>query len=263
MNKRIIIYSLLFALAISLGVLNISCSTNANAEDDPKPANVSPANGSHDSYYTKEEVDALLDAHYQKTEVDTELAKYYQQTDIDTMLGQYYTQTNINTLISQYYQKDEVDTELENYYQKTEVDTELAKYYQKSEVDNLVGSNKTAILMGVTNPGAGADAYAMFHLEGNVNSGIVAPCDGILKNLYAFARNTAPNTWIVDICLTVNGIDTDLKLQYSVNDGTVIKYNTVDTVTVNEGDLISIHYDNIGSYSIPWIISSVLFDADL
>ena len=55
MTKRLIIYGLLFAMAISLGVLNLSCSTNANAEDEPKPADVSL-----DNYYTKDEIDTML-----------------------------------------------------------------------------------------------------------------------------------------------------------------------------------------------------------
>ncbi len=55
MNKRNIIYVLLFVMVISLGVLNISCSTNANADNEPKPADVSL-----DNYYTKDEIDTML-----------------------------------------------------------------------------------------------------------------------------------------------------------------------------------------------------------
>jgi len=156
------------------------------------------------------------------------------------------------------------DFDATKYYTKDQIDTMMAQYYAKSEIDNLISKNKSSIIMGVTNFSAYYDVYSVFHLEGNVNnSSIVIPHDGILKNLYVYPRNTTPDEWIVDICLTVNGIDTDLKLQYTYEDGTIIKENTVDTVSVTEGDLVSIHYNEKAGYSAPLLVASLLFDADI
>ncbi len=66
MTKKIIIFSLLSALIISLGVVSISCTTNANADNEPKPAD-----GTLDNYYTKGEIDTLLSEYYSKMEFDT------------------------------------------------------------------------------------------------------------------------------------------------------------------------------------------------
>ena len=77
MTKRIIIYGLFVVLAISLGVLNISCTNNANADNEPKPADVSL-----DNYYTKDEIDTMLAEYYLKGVSD---ALYYQKTEVDTI----------------------------------------------------------------------------------------------------------------------------------------------------------------------------------
>ncbi len=79
MTKRIIIYGLLFVLIISLGVLSISCTTNANADNDPKPADVSL-----DNYYTKDEIDTMLSEYYLKGVIDT---LFYQNTEVDTLVS--------------------------------------------------------------------------------------------------------------------------------------------------------------------------------
>jgi hypothetical protein len=85
MSRKIIISFLLFVLVISLGVLNISCSTNANADNEPKPASL-------DNYYTKDEIDTMLSEYYMKGVIDT---LYYRKSEVDGLV-----QANKNTIIS-------------------------------------------------------------------------------------------------------------------------------------------------------------------
>lgn len=83
-------------------------------------------------YYTKEEIDELIDGvtsgdidltnYYKKDEVDNKLNNYVE----DDVLGSYYTKSEVNELI------DDIDiptTDLTNYYTKSEVDEKIPTDY--------------------------------------------------------------------------------------------------------------------------------------
>lgn len=218
MTRKIIIYVLLSVVLLSLGTLNLSCTNNANAENEPKPANVSL-----DNYYTKDE--------------------------IDTMLSEYYLKGVSDAL----------------YYQKTEVDTELAKYYQKTEVDNFISSNKSSIIYGINSVGANDETYTIFHRGGEWEEfcQFAAPMDGVLRNLFAVESMVSRGpSYNVEITVRINETDTPLTLNYAAEDiGS--KGNTTDSVTVNQGDLISIVLREIGGASSDYLFVTFLFDADI
>lgn len=91
------------------------------------------------NYYTKEQVDELLDNvvvgtidlsnYYTKSQVDIKLGDYIEED----VLGSYYTKNEVNDLI------DNIDiptTDLTNYYKKSET-------YSKTEVNNLIDGLST------------------------------------------------------------------------------------------------------------------------
>ena len=92
-------------------------------------------------FYTKVEVDKMLENFYSKTEIDAMFADVYTETEVDTMLEDYYTKEET-------YSKDETYAKSEVYskeeaYSKTEVYSKEETYakesvYTKDEADALL-----------------------------------------------------------------------------------------------------------------------------
>ena len=68
-----------------------------------------PSDDAFQNYYTKSQVNTLLDGYYTKTQVDTTLGNYYTTTQIDNTLANYYTKSQTNTTFGNYYTKTQVD----------------------------------------------------------------------------------------------------------------------------------------------------------
>lgn len=118
-----------------------------------------------EDYYTKDEVDTILEDYSTWEDVESvreqledsidgltdrvdnlEENTYtkdetYSKDEIDTTLDDYYTKTEIDNTLDDYYTKTETDDILDDYYTKTEVDTELDNYYTKAEVDEAIAGD--------------------------------------------------------------------------------------------------------------------------
>lgn len=75
---------------------------------------------------------------------------------------------------------------------------------------------------------------------------MAAPRSGTLANLFVVPNVAPASGSIVTVTVRVNGADTALSVTHTDADGTSAKGNTVDTVSVSQGDLISVKFTETG-----------------
>ena len=88
-----------------------------------------------------------------------------------------------------------------------------------------------------------ADKFAMFVEEGpQAFVQVVLPRGGTLANLVLRPTDPPAGGALVTAVVLVNGVDTLLTVTHSSGDGPGATSNTVNTVTVNQGDLVSVKF---------------------
>ena len=75
---------------------------------------------------------------------------------------------------------------------------------------------------------------------------IAAPRSGTLANLFVLPHLIPNPGSIVTVTVRVNGVDTDLSVTHTDADGTSAIGNTIDTVSVNQGETISVKFTESG-----------------
>lgn len=84
----------------------------------------------------------------------------------------------------------------------------------------------------------------------------VVPRDGTLSNLLV-APTQAPNAGVITkVSVNVNGVDTALSITHTDADGASIKTNTVDLVSVSQGDQMTVSFTETGGVQSPTYLVS-------
>jgi hypothetical protein len=76
---------------------------------------------------------------------DVDLSDYYTKKEVDELLEKYYTKEEIDDKFEEYYTKEEIDTKFEEYYTKEEIDNLLDKYATKEWVTNELSNLENSI----------------------------------------------------------------------------------------------------------------------
>ena len=134
------------------------------------------------------------------------------------------------------------DFDATKYYTKDQIDTMMAQYYQQSEIDNLISKNKNTIISTLGVPLGGQKKYILYDNEFQDDrwANIVAPINGTIKNLTVRADKITNVGAVVEVIICVNKIETSLKLTLTSADTDLIKTNSFDSVSINQGDLMLI-----------------------
>ena len=97
------------------------------------------------------------------------------------------------------------------------------------------------------------------------NGGVAAVCqavvphNGTLANLLV-APSQAPTAGaITKVSVNVNGVDTVLNITHTTADGASLKSNTVDSVSVSQGDQITVTFTETGGVQSPVYMTSFEF----
>ena len=94
---------------------------------------------------------------------------------------------------------------------------------------------------------ANATTFAMFVEEGTETFvRVTVPRAGKLANLFVHPTGSPASGAIVAVTVRVNGADTLLTVTHSSADGTNTVSNTLDTVTVNQGDFVAVKFTESG-----------------
>jgi hypothetical protein len=201
---------------------------------------------------------------------DFDATKYYTKDEIDQMMDDYLTQSDIDTMMADYYTQLETDILLNQYYSETDIDSMLTQYYQQSEVDNLISKNKSSILGFIYEVGfgSGGGPYYWQPFKGVLSAeelaALMAPTNGTLTNLCvkSVSGGPLPTGRTAEIVLRVNYTDTPLTLEYTEADGTSLKINT-SSVPVVTGDVIVVETTaTVGTGYAQFLSVSYLFDAE-
>lgn len=95
--------------------------------------------------------------------------------------------------------------------------------------------------------GANATTFAMFVEEGTeIFVQVAVPRAGELANLFVHPTVSPASGAIVAVTVRVNGADTLLTVTHASSDGTNKVSNTVNTVTVNQGDFVAVKFTESG-----------------
>jgi hypothetical protein len=153
------------------------------------------------------------------------------------------------------------------YYTKDDIDQMMSDYYTQSEVDNLISNNKNTIFSGSMSLNSNDEWYVNggYATGDEYRSSIISPSNGSLKNLVIKQSNTLATGSVIEVTVLVNNTDTQLSLQLTSADGTNFKSDASNTVPVNQGDLISLHIQEIGGVAPggdAFTCASYFFDAE-
>jgi hypothetical protein len=94
---------------------------------------------------------------------------------------------------------------------------------------------------------ANATQFAMFVEEGTeAFVRVVLPRAGTFSNLFVHPTDAPASGALMTVVVRVNGVDTTLAVTHSSVDGTSATGNTIDTVTVNQGDFVALKFTESG-----------------
>ena len=94
---------------------------------------------------------------------------------------------------------------------------------------------------------ASTTKFAMFVEEGTESFvQVVLPRDGSLANLFVRPTASPAVGAVMTVTVRVSGADTALAAVHSSGDGPNATSNTVDTVTVNQGDVVAVKFTESG-----------------
>jgi hypothetical protein len=107
---------------------------------------------------------------------------------------------------------------------------------------------------------ANVTTFAMFVEEGTETFVRVAvPRAGTLANLFVHPTGSPTSGAVVAVTVRINGADTLLAVSHASSDGTNTVSNTVDTVTVNQGDFIAVKFTESGGV-VPGVVYRASFE---
>ncbi len=95
-----------------------------------------PSDDAFQNYYTKTQVNNLLNDYSTKSEVETSFSNVYTKAEVDN---------SVQKLSSNIYTKEEINTSFSNVYTKKEVDNTLADYYTKTQIDTKLDGISTLL----------------------------------------------------------------------------------------------------------------------
>ncbi len=108
-------------------------------------------------------------------------------------------------------------------------------------------------------PGMGGISCA-FDPNAEANCTIAVPRNGTLTNLFVLPNIVPPNGASVTVTLRVNKEDTALSVTHLEADGHTVKSNTIDSVNINQGDLMTFSFtDNSAVANDAKYVTSVEF----
>ena len=94
---------------------------------------------------------------------------------------------------------------------------------------------------------ASTTKFAMFVEEGTeAFVKVVLPRAGSLSNLFVHPTDPPAGGAVMTVTVRVNGVDTALAVVHTSGDGTSATSNTLDTVTVNQGDFVAVKFTESG-----------------
>ena len=107
-----------------------------------------------------------------------------------------------------------------------------------------------AVVTGEPFMNANANAYSIGGSNGTIERNrAAAPRDGVAQRLTLIPDMAPAGGALVRACLTVNGVDTNLCVDYTAADWPLAKSNALDKIAVGQGDTISVHFRELNGQS--------------
>ena len=139
-------------------------------------------------FYTKLEIDTKFADYYTKSQIDN---GWYTKFEIQNeILVNYYTKTEVNGLLDGFYNKTQIDTLIASYYTKTETDTLLsAKQDVLTAGDNITIENNVISASGGSGTITYFDTYSSFVTLGLVDSNFITIKDFVIEFCICYYGN--------------------------------------------------------------------------